>query len=302
MLQWMTDEYKMSAQNGNTQINTQAIIDTGFHVYLRLCMLGERFLKRANALMITAGLFGTFIGLTFAVGNIGGIMAGTDANTLMSDTGADTLSLLVTSFKGMAVAFVTSLFGTGFSILYMIIQTLISASAAKSLLVSQLEEYLDVKVAAEISESKAQKEDETERDRVTTDLLAQSIQIFRNAVLNLSENLISFKEFNNTLACNMDRIKESASLLGNSMDRTSETVYESGMKIHSLTGALQSAVSETALGNKRLENMGSVLSDLRHCIEDSKKDREIFLKTVYDIPDRLLNYHEAAVASTDRKR
>ena len=304
VLQWMTEEYREAAKNVSTAVNTPAIIDTGLQAYLKPCMLAERFLKKANSLMVTAGLFGTFVGLTYAVGNIGSIMAGTDADTLMRDTGVDTLSLLTISFKGMAVAFVTSLFGTGLSIFHIIILTLFSATGARNLLTSQLEEYLDVKVAAEINESRLQDEKQTEQDKKakTTDLLTESIQVFQKAAIDFSGSLKDLKDFNDVLSTNVERIKESALLLGNSLDKTSETVYESSVKIHNCTGALQVIANEISLGNRRLENMASVLPELKLLIDASNKDRDVFLKSIYEIPDRLLNYHEAAVASADRKQ
>ena len=301
ILQWMTEEYKEAANNGTAAVNTPAIIETGLQAYLKPCMLAERFLKKANSLMVTAGLFGTFVGLTYAVGNIGNIMANTNADSLMRDTGADTMSLLITSFKGMAVAFVTSLFGTGLSILHMIILTLFSATGAKNLLTSQLEEYLDVKIAAEINEIRLLKEKQTEDDKnaKTTDLMVESIQIFQKATADFTESLNGLKDFNDIFSTNIDRVRDSAVFLGNALDKTSETVYESSVKIYNCTGIMQSITNEITLGNKRLENTTSVLSELKLLIGDSKKDRDLFLKSIYEIPDKLLNYHEAAVASVD---
>lgn len=300
VLQWITDEYKAAAESG-TAVNTPSIIDTGFQAYLKPCMLGERFLRKAGALMITTGLFGTFVGLTYAVGNIGAIMSNTDADSLMRETGSETLALLVSSFRGMSVAFVTSLLGTGFSILHIVISTIFSSGAAKNLLSSQLEEYLDVKVAAEANEERLKKIRGDDKASKAADAMIHSLGIFEGAVNNFTENLAVLRSFNEELAANISSIKESASFLCSSLDRTSETVYESGMKIHACTGALQGITAEIALGNKRLEGLSSTLAELRYATEDAKKDRELFLKSVYEIPDRLLNYHEAAAAGVDRR-
>ena len=132
MLRWIDEEYREAARSGLSGINTLSIIQTGMEIFLKPCILAERLLKKTNGLLITTGLFGTFIGLTYAVGNMGNIMSNTSTDTLMRETGADILVLLVSSFQGMAVAFVTSLFGTGFSILFMIISSLFSAAGQRS--------------------------------------------------------------------------------------------------------------------------------------------------------------------------
>ena len=183
MLRWIDEEYREAARSGLSGINTLSIIQTGMEIFLKPCILAERLLKKTNGLLITTGLFGTFIGLTYAVGNMGNIMSNTSTDTLMRETGADILVLLVSSFQGMAVAFVTSLFGTGFSILFMIISSLFSAAGAKDLLVAQLEEYLDVKAASEAMEElrlKGRKDEE--QVQKTTRVLNDAIRTFEKVV------------------------------------------------------------------------------------------------------------------------
>jgi len=303
MLQWITEEYREAAKNGLTNINTLSIIQTGIEVCLKPCILAERLLKKTNGLLITTGLFGTFIGLTYAVGNMGDIMSSTSADTLMRETGADILALLISSFQGMAVAFVTSLFGTGFSILFMIMSSLFSAAGAKDLLITQLEEYLDVKVASEAMEDLRLKEKKDE-DLVwkATQTLTEAIHIFEKVVSDFSDSLKGIKNFNEDLSANINQIQASSGFLCTSLDRTSETVYESGVRIDRCAMTLEAISDEIQSSNQRLENMASVISQLRLSLDDSRKDREVFLKTVHEIPDKLLNYHEAAVASVDRKQ
>ena len=303
ILQWMTEEYKEAAQSGLTAINTSAIIDTGFQAFLKLCSIGERFLKKANALLITTGLFGTFVGLTYAVGKIGTIMTNTTAETLMSTSGSDTLALLVSSFQGMAVAFLTSLFGTGFSIFLMFITTLYSATGAKNLLISQIEEFLDIKVSAEIN-AKLHKAKENEGDisKKSIDTLIASITIFDRCVSDFSSNFKGLKSFNDDLVINIEQIKTSTDQLCNALDKTSSESTECGLLLYKCMDSLQNLVDEMTHSNKHLENSASVLSGLQSSLEASRKDRELFLKAVSEIPDKLLNYHEAAVASADRKQ
>lgn len=303
MLQWITEEYREAAKNGLGRINTLSIIQTGMEVCLKPCILAERLLRKTNGLLITTGLFGTFIGLTYAVGNMGDIMANTSADTLMQETGADILALLVSSFQGMAVAFVTSLFGTGFSIFFMVVSSLFSAAGARDLLITQLEEYLDVKVASEAMEEQRQREKKDEEQaRKATQALASAIHLFEQVVTDFSGSLKGLKNFNEDLSANLGQVRASAEILCSSLDRTSETVCESGIRINQCAGSLETISGEIQASNRRLENMAAVVSELRLSLDDSRKDRELFLKTVHEIPDKLLNYHEAAVASVDRKQ
>jgi len=234
---------------------------------------------------------------------MGDIMSSTNADTLMRETGADILALLISSFQGMAVAFVTSLFGTGFSILFMIMSSMFRAAGAKDLLITQLEEYLDVKVASEAMEDLRLKEKKDEDlARKTTQTLTEAIHIFEKVVSDFSNSLKGIKNFNEDLSANINQIQASSGFLCTSLDRTSETVYESGVRIDRCAMTLEAISDEIQSSNQRLENMASVISQLRLSLDDSRKDREVFLKTVHEIPDKLLNYHEAAVASVDRKQ
>ena len=288
MLRWIDEEYREAARSGLSGINTLSIIQTGMEIFLKPCILAERLLKKTNGLLITTGLFGTFIGLTYAVGNMGNIMSNTSTDTLMRETGADILVLLVSSFQGMAVAFVPSLFGTGFSILFMLISSLFSAAGAKDLLEAQLEEYLDVKAASEAMEElrlKGRKDEE--QVQKTTRVLNDAIRTFEKVVSDFSESLRGVRNFNEDLSANIDRIQASAGFLASSLDRTSETLYENSVRIDKCAGTLESVSAEIQVGNHRLENMASVISQLRLSLDDSRKDREVFLKTVHDIPEKL---------------
>jgi len=303
MLQWITEEYREAVKSGLSGVNTLSIIQTGMEVCLKPCLLAERFLKKTNSLLITTGLFGTFIGLTYAVGNMGDIMSSTNADTLMQETGADVLALLISSFKGMAVAFVTSLLGTGFSILFMFTSSLFSAAAAKDLLITQLEEYLDVKVASEIIEQLRQAEiNDADPVQKSAQDLDKAVSVFEQVVSGFSDCLKGLKSFNEDFSANIGQIRASSGYLCDSLDRTSQAICECGARIGKCAEMLEAITGEIQAGSRRLENMASVIADLRISLEDSRKDREIFLKTVDEIPDRLLNYHEAAVASVDRRQ
>lgn len=134
-----------------SQVNTQAIIEEQFGKKMRGAMLKERFVKNSVSLMIVLGLFGTFLGLTLAVGELANLLAisgGSDWLDILSSVGNG----LMFSLQGMAVAFVTSLFGIGCSIILTILNIIFDVHGARESLMVEIESYLDNYVAASLAE------------------------------------------------------------------------------------------------------------------------------------------------------
>lgn len=302
MLTWISDEYKASLKSGAEAINSSTIIEMAIEAYLKLCVLGESYLKKVNGLLITTGLFGTFLGLTSAIGSIGGLLSNTNTEALISKSGVNTFTILLSSFQGMSVAFITSLFGTGFSILFSILMTFLSAAHAKKLFMTQLEEYLDVKLVSESMETKIKQNlDRQDEINILTRTLSDSLTYFNETVGNLDQELHSLKEFNKQFSQNLAEAGKSVSKLCQSIDKQTETVSQSGSMMSVCSLELQTLVKEIKGENRKLESMSGIFSDLSKKLDDSTQDRKLFLKAVNEIPDRLLNYSEAAVARIERK-
>lgn len=303
MLQWITEEYRAGLQSGIEAINTTAIINMAMEAYLKLCVIGESFLKKINGLLITMGLFGTFLGLTSAIGNIGTLLAGTSADTLIQDSGVNTFKVLFSSFQGMSVAFITSLLGTGFSILFSLAMTFFSSGQAKKLFTTQLEEYLDVKLASESMEDKLKESlDRKDELNILTTVLSDSLTQFDHTIQNLHQEFESFREFNRDFGQNVHQAGASVSSLCQSIDRQTETVGQIKNHLIGCTEELKSMVQAIKLENQRMEGMGKLFTDLNQKLDETTLDRKLFLKVVNEIPDRLLNYSEAAVARIEKWR
>lgn len=301
MLGWIVEEYREGLTSGLKEVNTPAIIDLGLEVFLKPSVIGENFLKKVNSLMITLGLFGTFLGLTSAIGEIGNMMSQTTAETLMSEAGANTLKILISSFKGMSVAFLTSLFGTGFSIAFTCTTTFISAQKAKDLFVSQLEEFLDMKVAGKIMEDIRKKEkDKKEEIQAITETLTNAVSKFAKTVAEYTEEFSFLTSFNKELRQNLCQAENLIASFTHSLDRTSSAFDTSSAIIGECSGEFKNLFHELKNYNKWLETMNSTLLELSSKIDDSNKDRAIYLKTLNEIPDRILNYTEAAVARIEK--
>lgn len=303
MLTWITEEYKTSLNSGVEAVNTLAVVDMAIEAYQKLCVIGESYLKKVNGLLITMGLFGTFVGLTSAVGNIGSMLTQTSAETLMSEAGINTFKILISSFQGMSVAFITSLFGTGFSILLSILMTFLGSGDAKKLFLIQLEEYLDIRLVSEAMEAKAKQglDHKDEINNLSTSL-TDSLTLFNQTICTYTDELQSLKDFNKEFSHNVGQAGNIVSMLCQSFDKTSETVYQCGINISSCSEELKCLVKEIKAENHRLEGMHGLFADLSRKLDESTQDREIFLRAVNEIPDRLLNYNEAAVARIERSR
>lgn len=183
-LQSIVEQYKKVSVINKGEVNTQAIIEEQFGISMRKAMLGERFSKNAVSLMIILGLFGTFLGLTLAVGEL--------ANLLTVSEGSDWLDILnsvggglLFSLQGMAVAFVTSLFGIGCSILLTVLNIIINIQGSRESVMVEIESYLDNYIAVDVAQ-----ELETEYD-VLAKVLHKSLQDFGS---NIEESLRSAME------------------------------------------------------------------------------------------------------------
>lgn len=219
------------ANQSKNEVNTLAIIDHNITNQWRSALLGERFLKNAVSLMIILGLMGTFFGLTMSVDKLVEVMAGSLD---------DIVGNLTTSVQGMAVAFNTSLFGIGASVLLTIFKIIFSIEQSREEVYIALEDYLDNHVAKEIVAEKLDKyerlvysmekvfkefgtqislsfEDTVEastKHMVTTqesmqllsDKLEVSMDRFQNSLETFAENTRDFSEFNHDLRSNIQRM------------------------------------------------------------------------------------------------
>jgi Na+-transporting methylmalonyl-CoA/oxaloacetate decarboxylase gamma subunit len=132
ILNKIIEDYKNTAAGSYSEVNTQAIIEKNFNLRLRGLALGEHFIYNTNTLLITLGLFGTFVGLTSAVSKIAGIFIDMDIAQLLESTGIEgLLRNLISSLEGMSVAFTTSLVGVGCSIIFTILLTVANAKEAR---------------------------------------------------------------------------------------------------------------------------------------------------------------------------
>ena len=190
VLSAIVEDYKTISMTARGEVNTQAIVEKNFHTRLKGLGLGERFVKNSVSLMVVLGLLGTFYGLTLSVGKLVELLSVGGSNELL--VGMDSvITGLISSVKGMSVAFSTSLAGVGGSIGITVLGIIINIEEARQSLMVQLEDYLDNTVEQELLKYK-----ESELSRISMAIItsfdgvsSKVEDVLRGTVLDFSDKL-----------------------------------------------------------------------------------------------------------------
>lgn len=190
VLSGIVEDYRIISMTARGEINTQAIVEKNFYTRLKSLGLGERFVKNSVSLMVVLGLLGTFYGLTLSVGRLVDLLnAGENSELLVNMDSI--VAGLISSVKGMSVAFSTSLAGVGGSVVITVLGIMINIEEARQSLMVQLEDYLDNTVEQELLQYK-----ESELSRISTaiitsfDGVSSKVEgVLRSTVLDFSDKL-----------------------------------------------------------------------------------------------------------------
>ncbi len=180
VLKQYTAAYKQYGQD----VNTPAIISDVIGTRLGGLLFGERFLNNAVSLFVTLGLFGTFLGLSMSVSSLTeliGVSNSSEWLNVLDSVGGGLMSAL----SGMGVAFYTSLFGAGCSILLTILRTILSPQAARERLETRLELWLDTEIAPTLQSDVAK--DDAELVNRMINALNASVSEIRTALRSSAE-------------------------------------------------------------------------------------------------------------------
>ena len=228
-----TEAYKQYGQN----VNTPAIIDDVIGDRLSGLLFCERFLNNAVSLFVTLGLFGTFLGLSMSVTSLTeliGVSNSSEWLSVMDTVGGGLLSAL----SGMGVAFYTSLFGAGCSILLTILRTIFSPQAARERLETRLELWLDTEIAPTLSADVAK--DDAELVGQLIDALNDSVEEMQNSLRTAAEGY-AITTRNATVAYSKAIEEQKAHLrhFDGSLDKFSEGVHDFSEVDYNLRGSVE---------------------------------------------------------------
>lgn len=287
ILNKIVEDYKNTAQGSYSEVNTQAIIEKNFNLRLRGLALGERFIKNTNTLMITLGLFGTFVGLTAAVGELAAIFKNMDMIELIQNAGIEELlRRLISSLQGMSVAFTTSLVGVGCSIVLTILMTIVNAQEVRENLMIHIEEYLDNSVAVVVSQDKEteytmmnnilrttftefgekiqqslQKTVESFGEKLTnvvmdvnvsSQTLDATVEKFDKSLANFAFGMKDLNEFNMNMRNNIERMDVNFIKVTESLTQASNIVVENYRSIEGFSSNIREAADQMTSYNHQL--------------------------------------------------
>ena len=175
--------YVASYKKYGQDVNTPAIITDTISSRLSGLLLCERYLNNAVSLFVTLGLFGTFLGLSMSVSSLTellGFSSGAEWTNFMESVGDGLLSAL----SGMGVAFYTSLFGVGCSIILTILRVIFNPATERERLETRLELWLDTEIAPTLATEAVQ--DERHMLKRLVDTLDISVDEIKNALSTAS--------------------------------------------------------------------------------------------------------------------
>ncbi len=307
ILNKIIEDYKNTAVGSYSEVNTQAIIEKSFNLRLRGMALGERFIKNTNALLITLGLFGTFVGLTVAVSQIAGIFINMDMNDIVENEGIQNLlRSLVSSLQGMSVAFVTSLVGIGCSIILTILLTVVNAEEVRENLMIHIEEYLDNTVSLVVAQDKEteytmmnnilretfmefgdkirsslEKTVENFGDKLTnvvmdvnvsSQTLDATVEKFDGSLANFASNMKDLNEFNINMRNNIERMDVNFMKVTEALTKASDIVVENYRSIEGFSNNIREAADEMTTYNRQLvSDIGQLVGEVSSTVQVVEK-------------------------------
>ena len=208
-MKYCYSQFSSSYERYGSDTNTPAIISDAVSTKLSGLQLCERFLNNAVSLFVTLGLFGTFLGLSLSVGSLTELIGYSDTSEWLS--ALDSLgSGLLSALSGMGVAFYTSLVGVACAIILTILRAIFSPAAARELMETRCELWLDEAVAPELKTRAANSDVELVHQMIdalndTSDAMSDALQAstaaLQNSVAALQNTLTGFDKsvegFNN---------------------------------------------------------------------------------------------------------
>ena len=236
-LRYTLDEFTAAYGDYGKEINTPGIITEAMGTKLSGLLLQERFLNNAVSLFVTLGLFGTFLGLSMSVSSLTeliGLSNTTEWMSVMDSVGGGLLSAL----SGMGVAFYTSLFGAGCSILLTILRTILSPQAARERLETRLELWLDMEIAPTLT-TEATKDDADLVNRLI-DTLNSSVSEIRTALRSSAESYtVNTQAAANVYARAISEQKEHLKHFDGALEKFNDGVHDFSEVDYNLRGSVE---------------------------------------------------------------
>jgi len=327
LLNKIVSDYKSAASGNYSEVNTQAIIEKCFNLRLRQLIIAERFVKGSVSILIILGLLGTFLGLTISVSELVKILNNTEVADLINNPNYFVKGL-VSAVGGMAVAFITSLFGIACSIILTILHIIFNAEEARETLMVNIEEYLDNTVALVVSKDKeteytimnkilretfvefGEKIEGTLRNTVETfgdklshvvmdvqlssKTLDSTVDKFDLALRNFASNIRDFSEFNLNLRNNIERMDVSFIKVTEALIDTSKIIVENYSALESFSKDIKNAAEEmTGYNRQVVHDIVSLVGEVKTTVSSIKELGEVLRIEMNSRTEDMHQYQES---------
>ncbi|WEG14111.1 hypothetical protein PU629_07020 [Pullulanibacillus sp. KACC 23026] len=315
-IQSLIASYKQAASR-EQEVNTQALIEVHFSKQpVRLLGLFPVPISNASSLLsylpsftIILGVLGTFIGLTesmFSMQNALLSMGGSSSNPVTTGT---ILSAISSPFKGMSLAFLTSIAGIGASLLLNLIQGGFlsngqSISFKIERLLTELETLLDHTIQSEVRKTKPHDFYESILDRLA-ERIQESFQLtlgtFSNSLMNFTDDLhknlkglealfMDFGKYREALTTSSNQLVS----FGETFQTTTETYQDinHGMEnqLSRINEAVDKVLSRVEQQEKRYEQQTKQMAQL---LESSQKHSDTLSRQfLHALEQQMQNFHD----------
>ena len=247
-----------TANKSKLAVNTYAIVESNLSKHWGLFLFAERFQRTAVSLMIILGLMGTFFGLTLSVDRLVNLLGNLDNLS-------DIIPTMASSVEGMAIAFNTSLFGIGGSVILTVVRMVVSIEQKREDITIYIEDYLDNVIAKHFAEEKFNEYDKlvhamenvfkefgtqitltfsdvvktstekidnsSEAITMLTSELKETVSKFEKSMATFSDNTRDLGEFNYHLRDNIQRMSLTFSDFSESLEPETKVITEETIEV-----------------------------------------------------------------------
>ena len=277
ILKNIVNEFKVSAENGTENINTEVIIlkniDSKISRY-------EKWLKALPATCIAFGLLGTFLGLTLAIINTNTALEGIESMNQFTKK-------MQMPFSSMSSAFWTSIFGVSASLLLNLFS--IRVETAKDTFYDYMENYLDNIIYPLYAISDYDEFNNTIKVTMM-DLTKEMRTLFEDGVKELVSSI-------NTNTIDLTKTAEGLSNYTKDLDRLTKNLDKSVNNFKEPVDIFKSSIYEFTSVS---EDLSDVMKDTMNKVTINVDKLDSNLTSLYDVVDN--NKRELSSISEVLKR
>ncbi len=233
----LKNEYSSAYKQYGKDTNTPAIIGNTISTSLGKELFSERFMNHAVSLLVTIGLFGTFLGLSLSVSSLTELLRNSSSDewlNVLDSVGSGLFSAL----SGMGVAFYTSLAGVGCSIVFTLLKAIFNPQAQRESLETAAELWLDHVIAPQCTTDAAH-DSESQLMALKQELRAHSSAVQTSLNSCTAEMGQVLADATNSLGAMIEYSKEPLRIFYDTVQTFNENVRDFSAVNYDLRGSIE---------------------------------------------------------------